>query len=488
MPSVIFFVLTAATPFTVIAGVVTTGFAMTGLIGIPTAFLVIGALLILFAVGYVTMARHVNNAGAFYAFIARGIGRPLGVGASWIALLSYNALQIGLYGLLGYTAQGLLLDWFAIDIAWWVLALGSWAIVAFLGIQQVDLNGKVLAVLLVLEIAIIAVYSFSSVANPAGGSISFATLAPNELFGPGLGAMLILGILGFIGFEAATVFSEESKDPARTVPRATYLSVLILAVLYTFASWAMTVGTGADNIVERSRDEEITVLFNLAGEQLGVAMVNIGWALLLTSVLAAMISFHNTTARYMFSLGRERVLPAALGRTSQRSSSPVVASLTQSAIGFIVILIYGLGGLDPLVELFFFAGTAGGLGILMLITTTSVSVVWYFWKDKRGESSLRTRVAPIAASLVLFVVMYLAVSHFGELLGAEEGSPLPWLIPTIFVAAALGGIVWGLVLRATRPDVYATIGMGAKAVLSEATPDDEGTEDKVAEPAGMGGR
>src|SRR5699024_5473080 len=76
--AVMCFIATAATPMTVVAGVVTTGFATTGLIGIPVAFLAIGALLVLFSVGYVAMARQVRNAGAFYAYIAH-LGRPLGV-------------------------------------------------------------------------------------------------------------------------------------------------------------------------------------------------------------------------------------------------------------------------------------------------------------------------------------------------------------------------------------------------------------------------
>lgn len=65
VPAVVFFVMSAATPLTVVAGVVTTGFAVTGITGLPVAFVVIGAVLALFCVGYVSMARHVANAGAF---------------------------------------------------------------------------------------------------------------------------------------------------------------------------------------------------------------------------------------------------------------------------------------------------------------------------------------------------------------------------------------------------------------------------------------
>ncbi len=79
IPSVIFFVLSAAAPLTVVAGVVTTGYGVIGVTGIPLAFLLVAAVLALFSVGYVAMSRRVENAGAFYAYVSRGLGRPAGV-------------------------------------------------------------------------------------------------------------------------------------------------------------------------------------------------------------------------------------------------------------------------------------------------------------------------------------------------------------------------------------------------------------------------
>ncbi|HEY2792287.1 MAG TPA: amino acid permease, partial [Micromonosporaceae bacterium] len=96
--SVIMFAMTAAAPLLVVGGLVTTGWAATGVVGMPLAFVVIGIALAIFSVGYVAMARHVTNAGAFYSYIARGGSKSLGVGASFVAVLAYNMLQIGLYG------------------------------------------------------------------------------------------------------------------------------------------------------------------------------------------------------------------------------------------------------------------------------------------------------------------------------------------------------------------------------------------------------
>lgn len=396
IPSVVFFVLSAAAPLTVVAGVVTTGFAVTGVTGIPLAFLLIGAVLALFSVGYVAMARHTANAGAFYAYVSRGLGRPAGVGAAWVALIAYNALQVGLYGAVGAAAAPVLDQMFGIgEPRWWVIALIAWAVVAGLGVLRVDINGMVLAVLLLTEIAIIVAFDLADLLSPAGGSVSLETLAPSNLFVPGVGAILVLAATGFTGFESAVVFSEESKDPKRTVPVATYLSVAIIAGLYALSAWAMTVATGPDKIVESSQAEGVGLIFVLADGNLGGTFVSIGQVLFLTSVLAAMISFHNTTARYTFALGRERVLPALFGRTAPRTGAPRAASIAQSVLGLVVIAVYAIAGWDPLVQLFYWGGTGGGFGVLLLITATSIAVIAFFARNPSGESGWHRMIAPV---------------------------------------------------------------------------------------------
>src|ERR671916_388310 len=122
---IVFFNLSAAAPLTVVAGVIPTGFAVTGITGIPVAFLAVAAVLAVFAIGFVTMARHVANAGAFYSYVAHGLGRPLGVGAAWVALLAYNCLQVGLYGIVGAATTPMLDQWFGVTVPWWMVAPGS---------------------------------------------------------------------------------------------------------------------------------------------------------------------------------------------------------------------------------------------------------------------------------------------------------------------------------------------------------------------------
>jgi amino acid transporter len=466
--SVTFFVMSAVAPLTVVATVVTTGYATTGLTGIPFAFLVIGLMLALFSVGFVTMAPYVANTGAFYAYISRGLGRPMGVASSWLAVAIYNGLQVAFYGTIGAAAEPVL-GWFGIDVAWWVIALVAWALIALLGVQQVDVNSKVLAVLLISEVLVTLVLCVANVIKPAGGTVSFETLDPGNLFGPGVGAVLAVALLGFIGFESAVVFSEESRDPGRTVRRATFLSVGLIAGIYAFGSWAMSVATGPDRIVGAAHEQGTQLIFNLAENNVGGAIVGVGRVLFVTSILAAALSFHNTAARYMFAVGRERVLPSVLGRTSLRTGAPVVGSLVQSVIGLIVIIVYAVADMgDPVVQLFYWWGTSGGVGVLVLIATTSIAVIVFFLRNPSDESVWRRLVAPILSVAAVGTVVTLAFVNFATLLGVPEDSPLRWGVPISFVVVAALGFCWALVLRARRPDIYASVGLGAKSAALQA--------------------
>lgn len=463
---VVYFVLSAAAPLTVVAGVVTTAYAVTGISGLPVAFLAVGAVLALFSVGYVTMARHMVNAGAFYAYVARGLGRPAGVAAAWVALVAYNALQVGLYGALGAAAAPLLDRWLGVHPAWWLIALVAWLVVGILGLMRVEVNGTVLAVLLTAEVAVILLFDAADLAHPAGGAPATGALSPGALFAPGVGALLVIATTGFVGFESSVVFSEESRDPRRTVPIATFLSVAIIAGLYALSSWAMTVVTGPDQIVGTARRDGAETIFNLARTHLGGTVVDIARTLFVTSLLAAMISFHNTTARYVFALGRERVLPSVFGRTGVRTGAPKAGSVAQSVLGLVVIVLYAVLGLDPLVQLFFYGGTFGGFGVLLLIAATSVSVLVFFARTRTQENVWRTVIAPTAAAGCLLVIVCLAVANFATLLGVPGSSPLRWILPGAYVVAAAVGVVWALVLRTASPDVYPRIGLGARAALS----------------------
>jgi amino acid transporter len=461
IPSVLFFVLAGVAPLTVAAGVIPSAFATTGLTGIPAAFIVVAVILGVFAVGYVAMTRHITNSGAFYAFVTRGLGKSAGVAAALIAVLAYNFLQVGLYGALGPAAQGEAQQHLHINLAWWVWALIAWAIITVLGLLRVDITGWVLGILLTVEVVVIIAETISGLLHPAGGHLSFSTLSPSGLTSQGfssVGVLAVVAVLGFIGFEQAPVLAEEAKNPRRTIPVATYLSLGMIAIVYAAASFAMVSNVGVSHVAKAAGNEGPGLLFALGDSFLS----NSAQFLFMTSLFAAALAFHNAVWRYMYALGRESVLPQALGRTGG-NNIPKAASLVQSVIGLAVIVLYAIGGWNPMTDLFFWLGTTGGFGILVLFALTSVAVIAFFSRDDRGENAWRRLIAPAISGIVLFVLIYLAVAHYGLLLGTPPGSAAAWLLPVSYVAIAVIGVAWGLILKASRPQVYAAIGLGAHA-------------------------
>jgi amino acid transporter len=466
VPAVMFFILSAIAPMTVAAGVVPTLYAVTGLSAIGAAFVGVAIVLAVFAVGYVAMARHITNAGALYAYVSRGLGRPLGVGAALVAALAYNMLQVGLYGMFGPTLAGYLSDKLGIDLSWWVWALAAWLLVAVLGVLRVDLNGRVLAVLLSAEVLVLLILAIAGLGNPASG-YPLTSLSPGGLFGhAGVGALLVTALLGFVGFEASAVFSEEAKDPRRTVRIATYTSLAVIAAVYTLASWAMSVHYGDDQVAAVAGQQGPGMLFAMANS----TMAEIATVLFMTSLFAAMLSFHNAVGRYMFALGRERVLPAPLGRTEPRSGAPRTASLAQSAIGLGVIVVYALAGWDPMVRLFFWLGTSGAFGVLCLLATTSIAVISFFAREPRGESVFVRLIAPGLATLALLGMVWAGVANYPTLLGVRPGSLEAWALPGSFAIVAVIGSLYGLWLRSARPAVYQGIGLDAAVMPAPERP------------------
>jgi amino acid transporter len=469
VPAVLFFVLAGVAPLTVVAGVIPSAYATTGLTGIQAAFMVIAVILAIFATGYVAMTRHITNSGAFYAFIASGLGRTMGVAAALVALLSYSFLQVGLYGAFGPNAAGEAAAHLNLHAPWWAFALGAWAVVTVLGLLRVDITGRVLGVLLCAEITVIIAETVTGLAHPAGGHLSAATLFPTALTSAGFGTfgvLAVVAVLGFVGFEQAPVLAEEARNAKRTVPVATYLALGMIAVVYASASWAMAAHYGDSRVVAAAGQQGPGLLFGLGGS--GVLSQAAQW-LFLSSLFAAALSFHNTVWRYMFSLGRENVLPSALGRTGT-NNIPKAASLTQSATALVVIVVYAVAGWAPMTDLFFWLGTAGGYGVMILLAVTAVAVITFFARDPRGESAWRRLIAPLIATILLTGIVILATAHYATLLGVPPGSTAAWALPASYAVIAAIGLAWGLILKIRRPRTYAAIGLGANAVTGQLTP------------------
>jgi amino acid transporter len=465
VPALVFMIIAASAPLTVVAGGVPSNFGVTGLTGIPLSFVVLGIVLILFSIGYAAMSRHVHNAGAFFAYISKGLGKPVGMGAALTALVAYNAMQIGIAGMFGFAFSSFLDSLFGLSLSWWICALVAWVIVGIMGVCRVDFSAKVLGIIVGAEFLVILVFDIIGLGHSPEG-VTADGLALDQLFAPGIGAALAFSIAAFMGFESGTIYNEEVKDPRRTAGRATVIAVSIIAVFYAFSAWAMVVGEGASKVIGRSQQFGPDLMFVFLGEHAPVWFVDLANLLFLTSLLAALVAFHNIVASYVFALARDRVLPASLARISRRTGAPVAGSLTQSVLSLIMLLVFAIVGsgnddpLFPVVTLFTWLTNMAAFGLVLLMALTALAVVG-FLRSKSEEYSLWTRAIAPGLSAVGLIVLFLAiVINFNVLIGSDGASVLSWLLPAIVLVPGIIGTLWAFALRSSSPDLYAGIGSG----------------------------
>ncbi|MCX5081317.1 MULTISPECIES: APC family permease [Streptomyces] len=446
-----FFVVSAAAPLTVMAGVAPFAIALGG-IGAPVGYLLAGLTLAVFAVGFTTMSRHVRSAGAFYAYITRGLGRSVGIGAALLAMVGYNGMEIGVYGLLGTATQDTLHALFGIHIPWLPVSLAGLALIWYGGFRSIDFGAKLLGVLLCAETGILVLLAGGVLLKGGAHGLSAASFAPGNVLVPGTAAVLAFAFAAFTGFESTVIYRREARDPGRTVRRATYIAVAFLGLFYAFIVWTVIQAFGDAHVVQAAGSDPAGLFFSAITTFVGGWAADLMHVLIVTSVLASLLAFHNAINRYGLALAEEGVLPKAFGTVHAKHRSPYLAGVAQTVLGAAVVLAFWAAGADPYAQLLLWVNTPGMIGLMALQLLAAIAVPFYFRRITHEEGVLRTVVAPIAATVLLSIAIVLVCTHLDLFTGASS------LVNLILMAVAPAVFVLGIGLarrlRRTKPDVY----------------------------------
>jgi amino acid transporter len=438
-PKIVFLVVAAAAPAAAMVGTVPLAFAIGNGVAVPAAFAFAGVTLLCFSVGYAAMSRHVVNTGGFYTYLLRGLGRPPAVGGAFVAVLSYSAVTIGLVGAFAYFAQ-LIAAAHGVDLPWPVWAAAAIAVLGVLGYHEIELSARLLAVLMLAEVAVLVVLDVAIVGHRGAAALPAESFSPHAFLAPGLGVAMMFAFMSFIGFESAALYGEEARQPTRSVPVATYASVLLIGVFYTVTSWVAVGGVGPDRLVESAQKDLGNLFFTLTGQYVGSVATEVLQVLVCTSLLAATLALHNGASRYLFALGREHVLPGALGRIHPKHGNPHRASLTLTAATVVVVSCFAVAGLDPYTSLSTSMVGLGTLGIVVLQAAAALSVIGFF-RRRPDRHWWRTLVAPLVGFAGLSAAVVLLVANFGLVTGTDNVAVN--LLPALLGVVALAGVVHG---------------------------------------------
>ncbi|MBF6184181.1 MULTISPECIES: APC family permease [Nocardia] len=435
---VVFLVVAAAAPLTAVGGALPVMIALGNGAGSPTAFLVAAAVLLVFSVGYAAMSRHMVDAGAFYAYVREGIGNTVGLGAAGLALLAYTAIQAAIYGLASATLHDLVVHYGGPDLPWFVYALGLIAVVALLGYRNIELGAKVLGVLLVVEIGIILVFSAAVLLRGGAHGVDAVSFTPSAFLGGSPGIALMFAIASFVGFEATAIYGEEARDPKRTVPLSTYAAVLVIGVVYAIASWAMVLAFGSGEVAGAAGADPSGLVFTAAERFLGTAAVEIMRVMLVTSLFAALLAFHNAISRYLYVLARDGHGHPALGRTHAKHGSPHRGSIAQTISAVLVVGAFAAAGADPVLQLFTWLSGLATVSVLSLMVLTSIAVIVFFHRSGLDRRVWHTRIAPALGTVGLLAVTATVLANFTTLVGGSTAAEvLLTLVVAVFVAGVL---------------------------------------------------
>lgn len=447
---IVFLIVAAAAPLSAMVGTVPLAFAIGNGAGVPAAFAFAGVTLLCFSVGYAVSARRTGGSGGFYASIADGLGRPPAVGGGYVAIVAYNTATIGLVGALGYFTQLVLSD-HGVHVSWELCAAVGLAAVAVLGYRDIAVSARVLAVLMTGEIGVLAALDLAEIGRHGVHALPAASFSPHIAAGPGLGVSLMFAFVSFIGFESAALYGKEAKDPQRSVPRATYLAVLLIAGFYALSSWTAVGAIGAGQVRQTATDQMGNLFFSLGDDYLGKAGGSLLQVMLCTSLFAATLALHSASNRYAQVLADDGLLPRGLAALHRKHNSPHRASVVQSVLSTVVVAAFAIAGLDPYADLTTSMLGLGTLGIVVLQALAALSVLGLRRKGLRLGWWQGT-VAPLLGFAGLVATVCLVVGNFDLLTGTKNPvvAAMPWVIPVVAVL----GMLYAWRLRTSHPVRY----------------------------------
>ncbi len=465
VPSIIFLVLAAVAPLTGAIVVLPLAIAFGNGGGIPLAVIVVAIALLLFAVGYAQMSKELVNAGGFYAIAVKGLGRGAGLVTGLIATLGYNMFVAGGTGTIGFfTGVVVLPSLFGFEVHWYIAGAIAFIACFLLARAGIHVSARILGIALILETLILLAFAVSVLVQ-TGFDIGAFTLAlsPEILVGGSIWIAFLLIATLFLGFEATSLFSEEAKDPRRTIPRATYGAIIVIGVLHAIVGWAIVSAVGVGESQGAALDSLASgdLVLGLLDTYLGPFFAMVALVLLVISMVAAQLAFHNSAARYLYSLGRARILPGWLAVTN-RHGAPQRALLVNVIFGLAIAAIFALAvetdpegnALPPVLTLVPVGIGFATLAILIVQTIAALSVVVHF-RRTRDPRWWSTFVAPGLGFLALLGFSLGAMFNFTLVAGSEAlyVRLLPWLIPLVVIA----GVIYALVLKSRKPDTYAAL-------------------------------
>ena len=396
----------------------------------------LGTVMLLFvAFNLNQFARRSAASGSMYSYICRGLGLTAGGIGGWALIWAYLGIAMAgvtgftvfagkLLGMMGLTVSPILLFAACAGISWFC----AWKNVKLSAILMLAFEGISVALILALCFIVLGQHHLA---------IDTAQFTVSKLPWSSVGLGVVVAIFSLVGFECATAFGDEAKNPLKTIPRAVYMSLIISGIFFVFVTYVMVMATRGYSTTLDKIDAPLNIMAQLAHVPLLSIPLSLGATV---SFFALCLSCINAGSRVVYAMGRHGLFHAATADTHDKNETPHIAVTLMSILAFAIPVLAILNHVATL-DLFNYVGTCAAFGFVVAYGLITVSAPAYL--KKLGELKARDMFGCVASLLLL------AIPAVGSVYPVPS-APVMYF-PYAFLIYLAIGIAWILSFHRRQP-------------------------------------
>jgi len=386
-------------------------------------------------------ARRSTCAGSMYSYICHGLGLTTGGIGGWSLIWAYLGISMAgvtgfsifagkLLAMAGITAPPVLLFALCAGVAWYL----AWKNVQLSAMLMLALEGASMALILLLCVIVLGQHHFA---------IDKTQFDVGQMPWSSLGLGVVVAIFSLVGFECATAFGDEAKNPLKTIPRAVIWSLIISGGFFVVVTYVMIIGTRGYSDTLDKIDAPLNVMAQLAHWDILQIPLSAGAML---SFFALCLSCINAGGRVIYAMGRHGIFHSATASAHAKNATPHIAVTLMAIIAFLVPAVLVTLHQAPL-DIFNWVGTLAAFGFIVPYVLISIAAPAYL---KRLRELTAKDISVCVASLVLLLIP--AVGSVYPL------PPAPILyFPYLFLAYIAVGAVWIVFFHRRKPNATGII-------------------------------
>jgi APA family basic amino acid/polyamine antiporter len=317
---------------------------------------------------YAELGARRPQAGGTYVYLREAFGTLPAFLYGWALFLIMATGAIAAVAMTGASYLAMLIGWAPEQAR--TIAIALIVILTLLNVLGVRLGATTGNVLTVLKLSAIAVLVVAALVMSPANTLPVATVVATPLVPPqgltatvvAMGAALVPVLFSFGGWQQTNAVAEELRDPARTLPRALILGVLIVAATYLLVNLAYLRALGVEGLAASSAP---------AADTMFVYLGPAGHTLITCGIVASTVGFLGMvilmSARVYQAMAADGLFFRSMAALHPKTQTPVVALVAQGAVA-LVLLLSGTYGqlLDYVVfaDWIFFGSTAAALFVL----------------------------------------------------------------------------------------------------------------------------